>query len=51
LGLQLAPEIKSAYESNRKQIQKMIDEQRDPTQEEWDKLLNDIQSNTEELNA
>lgn len=49
LGVKIAPSVKAAYEEHRAQIQKMIDEEREPTQEEWDGLLKSIQDNTDTL--
>lgn len=51
LGINLAPEIKRSFLENKSKIQKMIEEERNPTIDEWDTLISDIRRNTEELNS
>lgn len=42
VGFKTFPRIYTRYKENRNIIQNMIDEDRDPTPEEWQKLQNDI---------
>lgn len=50
IGLTLTPVIQASYQRNRALVQQMVDEGRDPTPDEWEALLSDIQENTNELN-
>lgn len=51
LGMNLAPKLKASFDENRSKIQQMIDEGREPTQSEWETLLEEVQKNTDELNG
>lgn len=49
LGISITPSIKSSYDEQKSKIQIMVDENRDPTQEEWEELLSVVQENTNVL--
>ena len=50
-GAVLLPQIKGRAQRARDRIQVMIDENRDPTQEEWDEILGESDSLSAEIRA
>lgn len=48
-SISVAPRVIESYKENKKNIQKIINEDREPTQEEWNKLLKDIDDNSNSL--
>lgn len=49
LGVKVIPSVALEYRIQRQKLDKIIAENRDPTDEEWQDLLNAIQKNTDRL--
>lgn len=48
-GLQMVPEMRARYEAYSSTVKAMIDEGRDPTEEEWEALLSESAETTNRI--
>lgn len=51
LGISIAPKQKAAYDKYKAEIEEMVKEGRDPSEAQWQKLLETLNKNTEELES